>query len=281
MPWTPRKKGRYTLSIRPFLNTVAAGGYHSLAVRADGTVWAWGNNVSGQLGDGSNESRNAAVQTRNLNGVTSVTAGEYHSLALKNDGTVWAWGDNEDGQLGDDTDTARTTPVQVSSLTGIVAIAAGNSHSLALKNDGTVWAWGMNSDGALGDGSLETRISPVPVKNLENIVAIAAGGFHSLALRDDGAIWAWGYNADGQLGDATQTNRLEACASPPSRMSRTSARGRITVLPCEPTARSGLGATIWTDNSGMARKPIASSQPEPKTFNMLSRWRSEPRTASP
>ena len=97
---------------------IAAGGLHTVALKSDGTVWAWGYNGYGQLGDGTTTNRLTPVQVSSLSGVTAIAAGVYHTLALKSDGTVWAWGYNGDGRLGDGTTTNRTTPVQVSSLSG-------------------------------------------------------------------------------------------------------------------------------------------------------------------
>jgi len=117
-----------------------SGGYHSLALKSDGTVWAWGDNYYGDLGDGTTTDRNTPVQVSGLTGVTAISGGGQYSLALKSDGTVWAWGDNYHGKLGDGTTTDRYTPVQLMGLTGVTAISGGEDHSLALKSDGTVWA---------------------------------------------------------------------------------------------------------------------------------------------
>ena len=113
------------------VNAIAVGWSHSLALKDDGTVWAWGENRSGQLGNGSTTNSNTPVQVSDLDGVKAVAAGWGHSLALKDDGTVWAWGDNQLGQLSDGTNANSSTPVQVSNLDGVQAIAAGSDHSLA------------------------------------------------------------------------------------------------------------------------------------------------------
>jgi alpha-tubulin suppressor-like RCC1 family protein len=190
-----------------FTEAIAARDDNSLAIKEDGTVWAWGNNARGQLGDGTTTVRSAPVQVTGLTDVISVVAGDHHSLALKEDETVWAWGDNSYGQIGDSTKTNRSTPVQVIGLTDVISVAAGDSHSLAVKEDGTVWAWGDNARGQLGDSTKIYKSAPVQVLGLTGVISVAAGDSHSLALKEDGTVWAWGFNARGQLGDGTTTDR--------------------------------------------------------------------------
>lgn len=188
---------------------IAAGDHHSLAIRADGTVWAWGRNDTGQLGIASTTGQTAPVPVTALAGAfVQIAAGAGHAVALRSDGTVWTWGANGVGQLGDGTATQRNTPVQAAGLTDIVALASGARHSLALKGDGSVWAWGANGAGQLGDGTTADRFAPVEVIGLDaEILGIAAGASHTLALASDGAVWSWGGNGSGQLGDGTTTPR--------------------------------------------------------------------------
>jgi uncharacterized protein (TIGR03437 family) len=181
---------------------VAALG-HSLTLKSDGTVWAWGDNQYGQLGNGSNANSHVPVAVSGLNGVVAIAAGGIHSLALKGDGTVWAWGDNSRGQIGNGSNVNSDVPVVVSGPNGVVAIAAGAYHSLALKGDGTVWAWGDNQNGELGDGSYVDSNVPVEVSGLSGVVAIAGGQYHALAIKSDGTVWAWGYNLHGELGNGS------------------------------------------------------------------------------
>jgi len=187
---------------------VSAGEYHSLALKGEGTVWAWGSNSNGQLGDGvpTGATSGSPVSLSALSDVTIIASGYNHSLALKSDGTVWACGSNSYGQLGDGSTTDSNTPVQVSDLTDIIAIAGGENYSLALKSDGTVWAWGSNGYGQLGDGSYTNKSTPGQILNFGGITAIACGGTHSLALKSDGTVWVWGHNDYGQLGDGTTTD---------------------------------------------------------------------------
>jgi len=184
---------------------VAGGGAHSLALKSDGTLYAWGNNDSGQLGDGSIIQRNTPVPLNGFLGVSAVAAGNNHSLALKSDGTVWTWGKNDYGQLGDGTTVAyRSAPVQVLTVRGAIAIAAGSNHSLAVTADGSVWAWGWGVDGQLGDGTSSNRSTPIRLTDIGAIIGVAAGTYHSLALASDGTVWGWGHSYDGgQVGDGT------------------------------------------------------------------------------
>ncbi|WP_233582418.1 RCC1 domain-containing protein [Corallococcus sp. CA053C] len=179
---------------------VSAGWYHSLALRSDNTLWAWGKNLGGQLGTGNRQVAITPQQVSGPGGIVSMSAGGEHSLAVRADGTLWAWGDNEYGQRGDGTTGAQTRAAQVPGLSALVAVAAGGNHALAQHSDGTVWAWGDNSHGQLGLGDVITRASPTQVAGLGNVGSVSAGGGHSLALLYDGTVWAWGDNASGQLG---------------------------------------------------------------------------------
>jgi alpha-tubulin suppressor-like RCC1 family protein len=155
--------------------SVAGGGYHSLALKADGTVRTWGAGYVGQLGDGGRAASTTPVTVRGLTDVVSVAGGEAHSLALQANGSVWAWGYNESGQLGKDTSSSieRTMlselPVTVSGLTDVVSVAGGGDHSLALKADGSVLAWGRNGYGELGNGTGRDSIAPVTVSGLTGV----------------------------------------------------------------------------------------------------------------
>ncbi len=148
---------------------IACGYTHSLALKSDGTVWAWGYNTHGQLGDGNYEEEyfRVPVQCSGLSGVITIACGEEHSIALKSDGTVWTWGDNEYGQLGlgDGTYTDKYTPAQVNDLSGVTAIAGGEPQTLALKSDGTVWesGWGSDQLRQISDFNLNTNTTPTPI----------------------------------------------------------------------------------------------------------------------
>jgi len=172
---------------------VAAGYWHSLALKSDGSVWAWGYNGNGELGDNTTTQRNTPIQVHGpnnvgfLSGMSAVVATDGDSHSLKSDGTVWNWGYNGNGNLGDNTTTVRRTPVEVHGpgnvgyLTGIIQLAGGDSHSLALKSDGTIWAWGNNIYGELGDGTTTLRSTPVQTSSPSGLTALAGGNYVSLA----------------------------------------------------------------------------------------------------
>ncbi|MGW1116336.1 RCC1 domain-containing protein [Streptomyces tanashiensis] len=213
---------------------VAGGDDHSIALLEDGSVVAWGANLSGQLGDGTNTARTTPVKVcavgetapcaSFLKGVVAVAAGDVHSLALLTDGTVVSWGNNGFGQLGEGSAVNHeTTPVRVcavggtapctSYLSNVTSIAGGYQHSLALLSDGHVRSWGLNDTGQLGDGTTDFRISPVAVGSLSDVVSIAAGTTHSVASRSDGSAFTWGSGeALGDGSGALATNPVQVCA---------------------------------------------------------------------
>ncbi len=197
---------------------IACGCHTTILLKEDGTVWAWGRNSFGALGNGTETDSPAPVQVSGLTGVVAISAACEYNIALKSDGTVWSWGSNEYGGLGNGSKTNSNVPVQVTGLIGVTAIAGGSDHTLALKSDGTVWTWGNNSFGQIGDGTKNNEFSkndpdndqltPVQVSGLSGVRAIAASRGHSLALKADGTLWAWGRNDLGQLGDGTDQERL-------------------------------------------------------------------------
>jgi alpha-tubulin suppressor-like RCC1 family protein len=138
----------------------------SFAVKNDGTLWSWGENSKGQLGDGTLINRNVPVMVPGLSGIMAVSAGWGHAMALQNDGTVWTWGMNNAGQLGHGNTTDSPTPIHVSNFDNVATVVCGGEHSLAKWNDGSVWAWGNNYSGQLGDGTNVNRSLPEQVIGL-------------------------------------------------------------------------------------------------------------------
>ncbi|MDI6788261.1 MAG: hypothetical protein QME51_07810 [Planctomycetota bacterium] len=195
---------------------IATGDGHTLALSTTGTattLWAWGKNYSGQLGDGTGVDRIVPTKIGTSTNWMAIATGSYHSVALKSDGTLWAWGNNTSGELGDGTYTVRASPTKIGTATNWSKIACGERHTLAIKTDGTLWAWGLNDDGQLGDGTTVGKIVPTKIGTATNWSKVAAGpgsftgGPHSAGIRTDGSLWTWGNNDDGKLGDGTEINR--------------------------------------------------------------------------
>ncbi|MDA8337220.1 MAG: S-layer homology domain-containing protein [Peptococcaceae bacterium] len=189
----------------PQVTAIAGGTSSGYALKSDGTVWAWGDNYDGELGNPGLAAvlyKDVPVQVYGLTGVTAIAATGYAGYALMPDGTVRAWGSNYSGELGNGGgSTDSTVPVEVSGLRNVTAIAGGGQTGYALERDGTVRAWGDNYYGELGDGGTADSSVPVKVSGLQNVTAIAGGGYAGYALESDGTVWAWGYNYYGELGN--------------------------------------------------------------------------------
>jgi uncharacterized repeat protein (TIGR01451 family) len=184
---------------------VSAGGYHTCATLADGTLRCWGSSATGQLGNGTTANSSTPVTVSGIDTAVTVSAGYGHTCATLADGTLQCWGDNGSGQLGNGTTTNNSsTPVTVSGLSAAVSVSAGSGHTCAALSDGTLRCWGDNSYGQLGDGTTTSSSStPVTVSGLSNAVAVSAGGFHTCAVLADGTVRCWGSNGYGELGNGT------------------------------------------------------------------------------
>ena len=172
---------------------VAAGYDHALALKSDGSVWAWGKNLSGQIGDGSTTDRLTAVQVPALSGITSIAAGDGFSLAVQQDGglggLLWSWGKNVSGQLGDGSTLMRSRPVRVLGIDDAQSATAGEAFGIVRLATGAVWAWGRNSDEEVGGGfSSPYTVAPAVVAPLGAIVTLSAGQRHSMAADADGYV---------------------------------------------------------------------------------------------
>jgi len=186
-------------------SAVSVGGGHTLALKPDGSLWAWGTNRFGQVGNGSWVDQTSAVQIGTS--FSAIAAGGSHSVALKPDGTLWTWGANFSGQLGQGLVDHQNAPVQVAIPGKLIAVSAGGSnqfyfeqglgHSLALDVHGRLWVWGHNGYGQLGDRTVQNQNTPAMVG--AGFSAICAGDRHSAVLRQDGSLMVWGANLVGQL----------------------------------------------------------------------------------
>lgn len=178
--------------------------YHTIALKQDGTVWAFGRNNFGQLGIGTTSDQAQSIPQRvwNLRDVVEVKSASEHNMAILADGRLMAWGANTLGQLGDGLQINQSVPVPVP-LPPVKSVAVGSSHTLALDKEGQVWSWGGNELGQLGLGHnqyLASNRTPQKVPGMSNVVAIEAGWYHSIALKADGSVWVFGGNQFYQLG---------------------------------------------------------------------------------
>ena len=195
-----------SLAVLEDVRSVAAGGDFTVALKTDGTLWAWGGNDYGQLGNGTVVSAAQPVQV--LDQVTAVSAGDYHVAAIRADGTLWTWGDNLYGQLGDGTRDSVSAPHQV--LADVRFAVMGDYHAAAISTDGTLYTWGSNLDGQLGTGGLgdttdegtgaRLQLTPTAVSLPAAVSNVTVGAGHTAAILSDGTLWTWGRNDAMQLG---------------------------------------------------------------------------------
>ena len=199
--------------------TLSMGRRFLAAIKTDGTLWMWGTNGTGQLGDNTQVPKSSPVQT--ISGGTNwkqvscnraATGGYASTAAIKTDGSLWLWGSNNFGQLGDNTIGNKSSPIQtIAGGFDWKQVSFGYTHVVTIKTDGTLWAWGQNSggtNGSLGDNSTVDKSSPVQVIGGGNTwKQVAAGSTHTAAIKTDGTLWTWGVNSNGSLGDNTNTIR--------------------------------------------------------------------------
>ena len=189
---------------------VACGREHTVALKTDGTLWGWGRDGYGQLGDNTNVNKSSPVQT--IAGGTDwkiLSAGGYSTAAIKTDGTLWVWGRNYYGGLGINSTNNQSSPVQTTTGgTNWMAVSCGYGQTAAIKTDGTLWMWGNNGGGQLGDNTTADKSSPVQtIAGGTNWKQVACGEFHTTAIKTDGTLWTWGTNNHGQLCDNTTNYR--------------------------------------------------------------------------
>lgn len=187
----------------------ASSGNHIIGTKLDGTIWAWGQNNCGQLGDNTTINRSSPVVLNGFTGWVQLSTGQCHSVGLNYAGNILSWGYNGLGQLGINNTTTQLSPVRERSLTETWKwVSAGCDHTLAIKTDGTLWTWGSNVCGVLGTGNTINRSSPGTTAGCgRNWYTVSSEWNHNLAIKTDGTLWSWGSNTCGQLGDGTTINK--------------------------------------------------------------------------
>lgn len=183
---------------------VSAGSGHTMAIKTNGTLWAWGRNNYSQLGDGTIVDKNVPTQVGVATNWQNVEAGLYFTIAIKSTGTIWTWGHNDTGQLGDNTTIDKNIPVNIAPTNTYIKIAKGEQYSFVQKSDGTLWAFGGNALGQLGDGTTVNKLIPTAVSTSATTWQQITSKFsHCAAIKSDGTLYTWGKNLYGEMGDGT------------------------------------------------------------------------------
>ena len=190
---------------------VSVGNEHCAAIKTDGTLWTWGRNNYGQLGDTDSTSKSTPVTTfaGGTNWKQVSASGGNHCAAIKTDGTLWTWGTGSFGQLGHNDTTNSYTPVTTfAGGTNWKQVSGGDNYCAAIKIDGTLWTWGIGTSGQLGNNAATDRSTPVTTfAGGTNWKQVSAGNIHCAAIKTDGTLWTWGQGSDGRLGDNTVTSK--------------------------------------------------------------------------
>jgi alpha-tubulin suppressor-like RCC1 family protein len=259
--------------------SIEGGSNHSIAIKPNNSLWAWGFNSAGPLGLNDTVSRSNPVQVGALTNWTKIISGEQFNLAIKSDGTLWAWGANTFGALGTGDAANRSSPVQIGSDSNWASIGAGPYVSLAIKTNGTLWVWGRNNNGQLGDNTVVNKSSPIQLGSDTDWSAASGGGLAAssmtLALKTSGSMWSWGSNLNGQLGQNDVVNR-----SNPVQVGSLTNWGNITVSATGGALAVKTSNTLWSwgvntnGELGLSLAPgvAGSNRSSPTQVGTLSNW---------
>lgn len=252
---------------------LGGGGDYFVALKTDGSLWAWGNNNYGQMGNGTNTGTfPAPVQVGNSTNWSKISGGDQHILAIKNDGTLWGWGYNFWGQLGNSSSTNQTTPIMIGSDNDWLQAVAGGNNSFALKTNGKIYAWGHNGYGQLGNGTTSANpvlIPPTQIGTDSNWTQIAGGSGHCMALKSNGTLWGWGYNTTGQVGVNSTTN-----ITVPTQIGTANDWAKVFCGDAHTLALKNDG-TLWawgTNNYGQVGNGNNTSQLAPVLIDSMHNW---------
>lgn len=197
----------YTLGVESWSSIAVGMGFHTCGVVSDGTARCWGENSSGQVGDGTTVNRTSPRIVSGLTGASTLAAGGFHSCALRTNGTVACWGDNTEGQFGTGSTASSNTPVTVPGISDATTVSTGTYHTCVIRSGGTVWCWGDNAFGQVGNGSFSGDVlTPTQVAGISGASRISAGGWHTCAVAG-GSVYCWGLNDYGQIGTGSANDR--------------------------------------------------------------------------
>jgi alpha-tubulin suppressor-like RCC1 family protein len=246
---------------------VACGDEFTLALKSDNTLWAWGDNLYGQIGNGASGLSADVTSPTQIGGSDwkSISAGTFHAVAIKNNNTLWAWGRNQFGQLGNNSIVDLYVPTAIGTDNDWESVSAAVTHTIATKNSGSLWTWGSNQFGQLGDNSIIDKLIPTNIAAITGCHIVSKGQQHSVIKKTDGSLWSWGGNTNGQLGDGTNVQSLIPTAVSGSATDWTYISSRIS----HTTALKSDG-TLWSwgsNGSGQLGSGISLSKNTPTKVN--------------
>ncbi|MES2762797.1 MAG: LamG-like jellyroll fold domain-containing protein, partial [Bacteroidota bacterium] len=251
--------------------TLASGSLHSLAIKGDGTLWAWGFNSYGELGDNTTTNKSTPVQIGSATNWKTVSIGQYHSMGIKTDGTLWAWGSNSNGQLGDGTTVSKLVPVQIGTDNNWFYISLNSNHSIAIKTDGTMWGCGLNSTSQLGDGTSIDKNAFIQIGTATNWISASSGYDFTMAIQTNGTLWGFGSNNFSKLGDGTTTLRSTPVQIGTATNWSVAASGQIHSIALK------TDGTLWSwgysSNTGNLGLGAVTTQPNPAQIGTATNWK--------